>query len=107
MSPAQRETRRSGEATGLTDSATTPTKPKSSGQAGQVLAMLLEAPAVCSTTFLERYIPRAAAVIHKLRKQGYVIVTQECTRGHRHHNRQVEYVLEALPSRLPGIGGSE
>jgi hypothetical protein len=86
-------------------SATTPTRrPHSSGQAGQVLAMLLEAPAVCSTTFLDRFIPRAAAVIHKLRKQGYVIVTQECTRGHRHHNRQVEYVLEALPSRLPGLG---
>jgi hypothetical protein len=82
---------------GVEPTAAKHSRPPRDTQAGQILAMLLAAPAVCSTSFLAEYIPRAAAVIHKLRKQGYVISTRSCTRGHGHTHRQIEYRLEALP----------
>lgn len=73
------------------------TLPFGSTQREKVVWLQLSSDAVCSTTFLEEYIPRAAAVVHKLRQDGYVPFTRRCNRGHRHQNPQIEYVLEALP----------
>lgn len=63
-----------------------------------VLSWLMQEEAVCSTTCLERYVARAAAHVHTLRKQGFVIVTRPCSRpNHRHESYQIEYALQALP----------
>ncbi len=77
-----------------------PDNVKSTSQEGQGPASLLEHEAVCSTDFLADYIPRAAAVIHQLRRSGYGIVTRPCSRGHAHATRQIEYVLEWLPEPI-------
>ena len=73
------------------------TLPPGDTQRERIVWLLLSADAVCSTTFLEEYIPRAAAVIHKLRKAGYTITTHSCRQRHGHSSPQIEYVLEALP----------
>ena len=65
--------------------------------------MLLDADAVCAVTFLQERIPRAAAQVHRLKSDGYVIDSRPCSRGHEHHTRQIEYVLEALP--IPPVAG--
>lgn len=75
----------------------TSTLPFGTTQRDKVVYLLLSAEAVCATTFLEEFIPRAAAVIHRLRKMGYIIVSRPCRRGHAHASPQIEYVLEALP----------
>lgn len=92
-------------------------------QRERVLTMLRQGP-VCSTTLLEAYIPRAAAVIHKLRREGKAIATRPCTRpGHSHESPQIEYVLNhedagprpgsnddnvpAVPSPPPSTGPGE
>ena len=61
------------------------------------LGLLLSAD-VCSTTPLGEFIPRAAAVIFRLRRSGYVIRSRPCTQNHDHASPQIEYVLEALPN---------
>ena len=71
-------------------------------QQEKVVWMLLSTDGVCSTTFLEEYIPRAAAVIHRLRRDGYIILSRPCTRGHEHASRQIEYVLQVLPYESKG-----
>lgn len=60
-------------------------------QRDKVLRMLKAGP-VCSTQFLERYIPRAAARIWELRAEGYWVETRKC-RQHKHDTPQVEYEL--------------
>lgn len=67
-------------------------------QRDRILAMLLEADAVCSTTFLDQRMPRAASSIYRLRKEGFVVVSRPCMRGHDHENPQIEYSLIALPT---------
>lgn len=60
--------------------------------------MLLDADAVCATTFLSCFMPRAAAVVYRLRRQGYAISSRPCSRSyHDHATPQIEYVLEGLP----------
>jgi len=84
--------------TETTDRQDTSRPSKSPTQRDKVLRWLIREGSVCSTTFLARYVPRAAAHDHALRQQGFVIVTQPCSRAdHRHKTHQIEYVLEALP----------
>ena len=65
-------------------------------QQDRVLALLNRGP-VCSTTLLAEFIPRGAAVVYRLRRQGYPIWTRPCSRpGHEHNSPQVEYVLGTL-----------
>ena len=71
-------------------------------QREKVVWLLLSADAVCSTAFVEEYIRRAAAVIHRLRRDGYIILSRPCTRGHDHASRQIEYVLQMLPHESKG-----
>jgi hypothetical protein len=71
--------------------------PRTERQRDKVFRWLMAEEAVCATTFLARYVPRAAAHVHALRKLGFVIVSRPCSRGHYHETRQIEYVLEALP----------
>lgn len=66
----------------------------------EVLTLLKEREAVCGTELLGRYIPRYAAVIHKLRGQGFTIETRPCTRNHTHDSPQVEYHLTAVPNPI-------
>lgn len=61
-------------------------------QKAEVLARLFENPAVCSTSLLRAGIPRAAARVYELRRAGWQIETRPCSQ-HRHHTRQVEYLL--------------
>lgn len=62
-------------------------------QQDRVLALLHRGP-VCSTTLLGEFIPRGAALVHRLRRAGHPIITRPCSRpGHRHDTPQVEYVL--------------
>lgn len=67
-------------------------------QHNRVLQMLDEAEAVCSTTFLAEFIPRAGARIWDLRQEGYAIETRRC-RQHKHRTRQIEYRLLARPGQ--------
>ncbi len=67
-------------------------------QREKVVWLLRSADAVCSTTLLGEFIPRAAAVIYRLRRSGHVIRSRPCTQNHGHASPQIEYVLEALPS---------
>lgn len=60
-------------------------------QRDRVLRMLRSGP-TCSTTFLERYIPRAGARIWELRSEGHLIETRKCSQ-HRHETYQIEYFL--------------
>jgi hypothetical protein len=78
------------------------TLPLGTTQREKVIWLLLSADAVCSTTFLGEYIPRAAAVIHRLRKSGYVIVSRPCSRTHGHASPQIEYRLVDQPTDLRG-----
>jgi hypothetical protein len=66
-------------------------------QREKVVRLLLSADACSSKRFLNERIPRAAAVIFRLRGDGYTIVSRPCTRGHDHSSPQIKYVLEALP----------
>lgn len=77
-------------------------------QRERVLTMLRQGP-VCSTTLLEAYIPRGAAVIHKLRREGKAIATRPCTRmSHSHESPQIEYVLEYEDAGLtPGSNNDD
>ena len=52
----------------------------------------LEAGPVCGTTMLRFHIPRYAARINELRRDGHTIITRPCTQ-HHHDTAQVEYVL--------------
>ena len=61
------------------------------------LGLLLSTDAVCSTTLLGEFIPRAAAVIHRLRRSGYVIGSRPCSQNHDHASPQIEYHLEPMP----------
>lgn len=54
---------------------------------------------VCATTLLEMHIPRGAARISDLRREGWMIETRGCTQ-HSHITRQVEYVLHNSPGIL-------
>ena len=72
--------------------------PLGTTQREKVVWLLLSSEAVCSTTFLEEYIPRSAAVIHKLRRAGYLIVSQPCGQKHDHTSPQIEYCLLGLPT---------
>lgn len=72
-------------------------------QRERVLRMLEEGP-VCSTSMLEAYIPRGAAVIWDLRQEGKTITTQPCSRPHHSHDTpQIEYeLLEEDAGLTPG-----
>ncbi len=67
-------------------------------QHDRVLHLLDAAEAVCSTTFLALFIPRAGARIWDLRQEGYVIETRRC-RQHKHRTRQIEYRLLSRPGQ--------
>jgi hypothetical protein len=60
-------------------------------QRDRVLGALKMGP-VCGTTFLASYIPRYAARILELRKEGYQIITRPC-QLHAHDSRQTVYEL--------------
>ena len=63
-------------------------------QVDQVLQMLQNGP-VCATTILNKYIPRGADCIYRLRKAGHNITSRPCCRpGHLHNTHQIEYVLQ-------------
>jgi len=64
-------------------------------QKTRILSMLTRQP-VCATLMLSMHIPRGAARISDLRKEGWLIETRECTQ-HTHRTRQVEYVLLNSP----------
>ena len=65
-------------------------------QQDRVLALLRLGP-LCSTSLLELYIPRGAAVVYRLRQAGYPIWTRPCSRpGHEHTSPQIEYVFGTL-----------
>jgi len=65
-------------------------------QKQRIHRLLLTAP-VCGTRLLELHMPRYAAVIHVLRREGLNIITRTCANpNHFHQSKQVEYVL--LPS---------
>ena len=78
------------------------TLPLGNTQREKVVGLLLSADAICSTTLLGEFIPRAAAVIFRLRRSGYVIRSRPCTQSHDHASPQIEYVLEALPNDPKG-----
>ena len=80
----------------------TATLPIGTTQREKVVGLLLSADAVCSTPLLGEFIPRAAAVIFRLRRNGYVIRSRPCTQNHDHASPQIEYVLEALPHDADG-----
>lgn len=60
-------------------------------QRDRILAALRMGP-VCGTQFLQMFIPRYAARIHELRKDGFVIGTRPC-RMHDHSSAQIVYEL--------------
>jgi len=65
-------------------------------QRERVLGWLMQGP-VCGTTLLAEMIPRYAARISELRRDGHVIGTRRCSnQQHHHQSRQVEYVLDTL-----------
>lgn len=65
-----------------------------------VLSMLMNSDAVCGTDWYRHFLPRATARIFELRRQGYVISRQRCSRpGHDHKNPQWEWSLIAVPER--------
>ncbi len=85
-------------------------------QKTRILAALTNGP-LCSTTILGMHIPRGAARISDLRKEGWIVETRPCTQ-HSHDTRQIEYVLRnspgvmmpemaqyARPSLFPTAGG--
>lgn len=73
-------------------------RPGHVSQDARILHLLEEYGAVCATTLFELRMPRAAAVVHRLRKRGYVIVSEPCTdRDHRHQHPQIQYRFEAQP----------
>jgi hypothetical protein len=60
---------------------------------------------ICSTEMLAAYIPRAAAVVHGLRDEGYDIITEDCQvhafQNHtRHENKQIQYRLVPQTKQL-------
>ena len=61
---------------------------------------------VCTTVFLniDHRIPRAAARVAELRKEGWSIETVRCD-THYHRNPQAMYRLVAEPGQLP-LGGT-
>ena len=61
----------------------------------RILSWLTHQP-VCSTTMLEQRIPRGAARISDLKKEGWEITKRECTQ-HEHRTYQIEYVLGNSP----------
>lgn len=64
----------------------------STSQRSRILSWLGAGP-VCGTTMLRFHIPRYAARINELRRDGYTIVTRPCQQDHGHTTPQVEYVL--------------
>ncbi len=93
--------------TGLTNGASThqtPTQVTAPTQRDRVLAMLASDEAVCATTLFRAFIPRAAAVVHRLRREGYVIWSRSCSQDHAHAHPQIEYVLVALPEGRMNVG---
>ena len=67
-------------------------------QLERVERLLRRSDAVCSTTLLKEHLPRAAAHVHTLRRQGWMIQTRACSdESHVHETYQVEYALVALP----------
>jgi hypothetical protein len=63
-------------------------------QAERILSALRMGP-VCGTEFLAWHIPRYAARIHDLRRQGHQIETKPC-RLHDHESAQVVYELAEM-----------
>lgn len=62
-----------------------------------VLRLLMLKDECCGAAdFYASYIPRYSAHIYTLRRQGYVITRDRCTR-HNHTNPQYTYKLVALP----------
>ena len=69
-----------------------------SSQKARMLAWLTQQN-LCATTILKQQIPRGAARISELRKEGWDILTRECTQ-HTHVTRQIEYVLLNSPGPM-------
>jgi len=57
---------------------------------------------VCSTVFLTLRMPRVAARVWDLRREGYLIDTVKCDQ-HFHTNRQDMYVLVAEPGETEAL----
>lgn len=57
---------------------------------------------VCSTTFLDRRLPRATARIFDLRRQGYLISRRQCESHDWHETTQYEWKIEAVPAKVAG-----
>ncbi len=68
-------------------------------QRARILSWLTQWP-ICATTLLQQRIPRGAARINELRRQGWLIETRPCTQDHLHATKQVEYVLLNSPGIL-------
>jgi hypothetical protein len=67
-------------------------------QVSRVERQLIDNTVVCATTFLEQRMPRAAVAVHRLRRAGFVIVSEPCDDNtHRHESRQIQYRLVATP----------
>lgn len=63
-------------------------------QRERIDALLRAEEAVCSTTLIASGMPRAAAVIHRMRRDGVVITSRPCSRPwHSHGTPQIEYTL--------------
>ena len=106
MIPRQKETPAT--TTGVPNvSATRPNslKPNRPTQFDRVLAVLLANDEVCGSELYAMFIPRFGALLHRLRRQGYVWSKRPCDR-HDHQGTSWLYKLEALPyeSTRPGIG---
>jgi len=67
---------------------------------------MLEAGPVCGSSLVRAYMPRGAAVVCSLRKEGWRIRTRKCVNpAHQHRiDNQVEYVLTGRPYTPPTQG---
>lgn len=63
-------------------------------QTERVAEMLIRAGrrGVCGTEFLKEYLPRYAARIHELRRDGWIIIRRQCDGGHP----STQYIYEVV-----------